>query len=247
MRWPAMGRPMIPKPMNPMLPMRLAPYSGRVGLRSLPGLPFGLVGSEPAEARRRRGRGLVFAADPAAVAQFIDAAEKERVIDLAGPGFVAPGIVGELDVADAVELGLDGAGEIALHHLRMVDVVLELDIGRTGRCDDGQRRTRAVYEEFWNVAGVDGLQQQADFGSLEFARGITQVLDQRGARRIGGDAVGQDARETVDLWTMERSGVVDRPFDARAELRDPVGMAGDAAFAGGPVAGRQIVQHERQP
>ena len=120
------------------------------------------------------------------------------------PGLVAAGIVGELDVADAVELGLDGAGEIALHHLRMVDVVLELDIVGAGRGDDVQPRARAVDEESWNVAGVDRLQQQADPGGFEFARGIAQVLDQRGARRIGGDAVGQDAGKAIDLRTMER-------------------------------------------
>src|SRR5208337_2269326 len=104
-----MGRPMIPRPMNPILLMCLAPTSGRMGSSRLPGLPFGLIGSEPAQAHHRRGRRLVFAADPTAVTEFVDAAEQERVVDLAGPGLMAAGIVGELDVADAVELGLDGA------------------------------------------------------------------------------------------------------------------------------------------
>src|SRR5512140_3404169 len=94
MRWPAMGRPMIPRPMNPILLMCLAPRSGRMRPSRLPGLPFGLIGSEPAQARRRRGRGFVFAADPAAVAELIDTAEEERVVDLAGPRLVATGIVG---------------------------------------------------------------------------------------------------------------------------------------------------------
>ena len=107
--------------------------------------------------------------------------------------------------------------------------------------------TRAIDEEAGNVAGVDRLDQQPDFGGLEFARGIAQVLDQRRARRIGSDAGGQDAGKAVDLRTAERRGVVDRPFDARAKFLDPVGMACNAALAGGPVAGGQIVQHERQP
>ena len=99
-------------------------------------MSLGLVGSKPAQASRRCGRRFVLAADPAAITKFIDAAEEERVVDLAGPGLVATGIVGELDMADAVELDLDGAGNIALHYLRMVDIVLEADVARARRRDD---------------------------------------------------------------------------------------------------------------
>ena len=116
-----------------------------------------------------------------------------------------------------------------------------------GRCDDVQRRSRAVDEETWNVTAVDRLQQEPDSRGLQFARRIAEVADQRGPRRVGGNALRQDACKAVDLRTVERRGIVDRPFDARAKLGGPVGVAGNSALAGRPVAGGQIVQRERKP
>src|ERR1700722_10916244 len=135
----------------------LAPTSRGMRLSRPAGMPFRLVGSEPAQARRRRGRRFVFAADRAAITEFIDTAEEKRVVDLAGPGLVATGIVGELDMADAGKLSLDGVGDIALHYLRMIDIVLEADVARARRRDDVERRTGAVHEETWNVSGVNRL------------------------------------------------------------------------------------------
>jgi hypothetical protein len=127
------------------------------------------VGREQTSSGQRRcSRGFVFASDRAAITEFIDATEEEWVVDLAGPGLVATGVVGELDMADAVKFGLDGPGNIALHYLRMVDIVLEADIARARRRD------------------VDRLKQQPDPGGLEPARGIAEVLDQGGAGRVRG-------------------------------------------------------------
>ena len=98
-------------------------------------MPFGLVGSKPAQASRRCRRRFVLTADRAAITEFIDAAEEEWVVDFAGTGLMATGIVSELDMADAVKLSLDGVGDIALHYLRMVDIVLEADVARA-RCRD---------------------------------------------------------------------------------------------------------------
>src|SRR5271165_72151 len=244
-RWPAMGRPMMPRPMNPMLLIVVSLSSGSVGC-SARGLPRGLIGMQPVQPGRCRGARLVFAADPAGVAEFVDAAEQEEVVDLAGSGFVAAGIVGELDVADAAKLRLDGAGEIALHHLRMVDIVLQLQVVGTHGCDDLQRRAGAIHEEPRHVAAVDRLQQQPDAGGFELGRGIAQVVDQRGAGRVRGDTGGQNTGEAVDARTAKRDGVVDGARHPGAELGDPPRMAADAALAARPVAGGQVVQHQGQ-
>src|SRR4051812_34054775 len=52
----------------------------------------------PGQAFECRGARLVLAADPAAIADRIEMAEQERIVDLAGAGLVTAGIVGELDV-----------------------------------------------------------------------------------------------------------------------------------------------------
>ena len=81
-------------------------------IKRLPGLAVcGSIGRKPAQARRGRGvAGLYSQPIQPRVAELVDAAEQERVVDLAGSRLVAARIVGELDVADAVELGLDACG-----------------------------------------------------------------------------------------------------------------------------------------
>ena len=54
------------------------------------------------------------------------------------------------------------------------------------------------------------------------------------------------AGEAVQLRHAERGRVLDGLRHAGAELVDPVRQAGDAALAGVPVAGRQVVQHQLQ-
>jgi hypothetical protein len=72
----------------------------------------------PAEAGFGRRQRLVFAADPAVVTQLVEQPEQERIVDFAGARFVAAGVVGNLDVADAGDVGLDGPRQIALDDLR---------------------------------------------------------------------------------------------------------------------------------
>src|SRR6478609_1704318 len=71
-----------------------APFSS--GLENLRGMP--------AKAVDRRGPRLVFAADPAAIANGVEMAKQKGIVDFPGARLVAAGIVGELHMADAVEV-----------------------------------------------------------------------------------------------------------------------------------------------
>src|SRR5438132_14280157 len=73
----------------------------------------------PAETVDRRRPRLVFASDPAAVAERIEMPEQEGIVDLAGTGLVAPGIVGKLDMGDPSEMFLQAARDVTLHHLHV--------------------------------------------------------------------------------------------------------------------------------
>src|SRR5258705_648339 len=87
-----------------------------LGLKNLRGVP-----SEAIDRRRPR---LVFASDPAAIADRVAMAEQEGIVDLSGAGLVAAGIVGELDMGDAAEMLLQAPRDVDLHHLHVEDILL---------------------------------------------------------------------------------------------------------------------------
>src|SRR3954451_22727214 len=151
MRWSAIGRPMMPSPTKPTF-MRFLP---RVAL--LRAGSGDAVILQPAEARLGAVLRLVLAADPALVADPVDVAEEELVVDLAGAGLVAAGRVGELHVGDAREVRLDRRGEVTLHDLHVVDVVLEGDVFARDLVDQLERLARGVEVEAGDVARVDRL------------------------------------------------------------------------------------------
>src|ERR1700730_14001708 len=83
---------MVPRPMKPtsiilifLIPARLC---------------VGRLGRVPSEAFDRGCLRFVFAADPAAISDFVEMSKQERIVDLSGAGFIAAGIVGQLDMRD---------------------------------------------------------------------------------------------------------------------------------------------------
>jgi hypothetical protein len=60
--------------------------------------------------------------------------------------------------------------------------------------------------------------------------------------------VGQrQSGQAVELFAFERRRDLQRPLDAAPELRHAARIVGDAAVAGGEIAGRQVEQNLRQP
>src|SRR3989449_4605158 len=91
-------------------------------------------------------RSIVFATDPARVADAVDMREQEREVDLARARLVPPRHVGKLHVADPRQQPLDRRGEISLHDLHVEQVVLDKRVGR-GHLVERARRLRAAREE----------------------------------------------------------------------------------------------------
>src|SRR5215831_843297 len=108
---------MMPRPMKPMFKELL--------MESSCSLQSKREALAPAKAGFGVGERLVFAADPAFVADLVEVSEQERPVDLAGARFVAPRIVGELDMSDTRQVFLRSVGEFAFHALRVIDVVLD--------------------------------------------------------------------------------------------------------------------------
>src|SRR5258706_7497920 len=141
-RLSAMGLPMMSRPINPMLIIwgsflicrneelyllltaRDAKDASLVYRLAFLRLALPQVRLRPAQSVLSfRGR-LVFAADPALIADFIDVAEQKAVIDFAGPRLVTARRIGELHMRDQLQMLFDGRRKIAFHDLHVVNVVL---------------------------------------------------------------------------------------------------------------------------
>src|SRR5712671_6417923 len=169
-RWPAIGRPMVPRPMKPISIIQCSFSAKWSGFEYLRGMP-----SQAVDRRRPR---LVFASDPAAIADRVEMAEQEGIVDLAGAGLVAAGIVGKLDVRDAAKMFLEAPRDIALHHLHVVDVVLDEEIARSDIADELNGLFGSVQEEAGNIERVDRLDQEPDLFARQRGCGVSQILHQ---------------------------------------------------------------------
>ena len=190
---------MMPRPMKPIFAISSSPASvkSRVQASSL-----GEIGRSHESPAFVVVWGLYSQPIQPCVAELVDAAEHERIVDLAGSWLVAAGIVGDLDVADAIEVALDRVHEIALHDLRMVDVVLQLEILCSDRGEDGEPDARTIDEESGDIVTVDRLQEKADLRGLQLRGGILQVLDKHAAGLLHRDIARQDSSETIDFGQL---------------------------------------------
>ena len=156
---------------------------------------------------------------------------------------MAAGVVGKLDVADGVPVGLHGDGDIAFHDLHMVDVVLEHHVRPIDLCDYLQGVVGPVDEEAGYVPGVDGLDHDggADFGGL-----IGCILEVFHEGVLQGDrvrAIGDHPGQCGNAGAVQRPGVLARAADAVPELAHAVRHYRDAPLAAGPVACGKIEEH----
>ena len=172
--------------------------------------------------------------------------EQEGVVDLARARLVAARVVGQLHVADARQVLLQRGRQLALGALGVVDVVLHEGVGRAHLVEDGQGLVRAVQVEAGNVEGVDGLDQQAQIGRAQRRCGKAQVVHEGAAQQRGIGTGRRLAGQAVELGHAQRMAIGHGLGHAGAELVHAVGVAGNAALARIPVAGRQVVQHDLQ-
>ena len=100
----------------------------------------------PSEAVDRRRPRPVFAPDPATITNSVEMPEQEGIVDLAGAGLVAAGIVGKLNVRNMSQVLLQASRDVTLHHLHVVDVVLHEQIARPHVGDDLNGLRGAVEE-----------------------------------------------------------------------------------------------------
>ena len=115
---------------------------------------------------------------------------------------------------DAWQVFLQGARNVALHHLHVVDVVLHEQIARAYVRDDLKRLFGPVQKKAGNIDRVDRLDQKLDPFPAERIRGKAQIADQYLVEIGRVRTVGRDADQTIELTAIERLGVIGRARDA---------------------------------
>src|ERR1700751_5437931 len=200
---------------------------------------LGFVPSEACDGSRLR---LVFAADPAAISDLIKMSEQKRIVDLAGAGFVTTWIIGELNMGNTCKVLAQRRSKITFHHLHVVDVILNKEIVGSDIGDHLNGLRCPVQEEAWEVARVDGLDQQPDAFARQNVRRESQVVYQRFVEleRIG--ITGSKPRETIELPAIERFRIIDGAPDAVPEFINPIREDSYPAMPRSPVSGRQVMQ-----
>ena len=147
--------------------------------------------------------------------------EQKSAVDLARARLVPAGVVGDLKVRDAPDVLSDVDRQIPFHHLRVIDVELQPQIGGGDLFHHRQGVLAGRHEEPAHVAVVDRLQQQADAGALQRVGGELQVGDQRGLGDLAAD-IDRDPGQTVELpATQRRRGTRNCNASPTFEQRQP--------------------------
>ena len=180
------------------------------------------------------------------IAQRVGQVEQVAVVDFAGTRFIAAGCVGQLHVAYTRQVRAQGAGQLSLHPLRVVDVVQQEQVVCAHFIEDGQRLARAVDEEAGHVEMVDGLQQHPH-ALLACSVGCKPQVAHQRVMRLGCAYVGgRDTCHAMQLWRAQRGGIVQGLGHTGAELVDAVGQCSQPPVARSPVSGGHVVQHQLQ-
>src|SRR5437879_1955349 len=208
----AIGRPIVPKPIKPTSIISIFLFCVR--------LCVGCLYRIPAEAFSGGGLRLVFATNPAAISDPVETSKQEGIIDLSRARFVATGIVGQLNMRDTIEMFLQRSRDVALHHLHVVDVILNEQIVGPDIGNDLKSPRCPVQEEARDIERVDRLDQEANAFPGQGGRGEPQVLQQHliqleqiGIRR-------RDTDETIHLMAIECRRIIDGAQDA-VEIHPP--------------------------
>ncbi len=160
---------------------------------------------------------------------------------------MAPGIVSNLDMTDAFEVGPQDAGELAFHPLRVIDVVLQIDVGVPDLIQYRENLGRRIQREPRDVAGIQMLDQEADIRLLESFRGKPEIVHQRPALLGHGHVRKRFPDQAIDLRYAESPGVFDCLCHALPVFALPRRIYGDSAIARGEISRRQVDQYQLQP
>jgi diketogulonate reductase-like aldo/keto reductase len=161
-------------------------------------------------------------------------------MDFARARFMPARHVGQLDVADALAVGVQVVDEAAFGHLRVVEVEHHADVGQGELVDQVSRLLLAPQQVARTVHRVERLDQHG----LAMARGqlggVGEVVSVGAVdERVGRGLAGEPGHH-MHGRAAERARVVERLRHARSKQRHARRVGGQAPVARVCVAGRRI-------
>src|SRR5438128_5671715 len=99
-------------------------------------------------------RGHVFRADPALIAQAVDALEQKGEIDLPRAGLVPVGHIGDLYMPDSIQVSFDGFHEVVPHDPHVLEVASQFELGGARLVRGSTRLSRSHQAEPGNASRV---------------------------------------------------------------------------------------------
>lgn len=202
------------------------------------------IGTSPRETRFQARLRRVLAADPAGVAERVEAFEQERQVDLAVLRLVAAGHARELHMADDVVMLGERRGEIALGDLQVVEVELQADVGRADALDQRARLGGRGVEVAGYVTPVERLEQETDTLCLRLPGCRAQVGDED-VRALGPrHARRNDPGHDVDHRRPQPACIVEGLGEGGFEIALAPGQRRQPALTRRPVAGWRVDEQE---
>jgi len=123
---------------------------------------------------------MIFAADPASIAQVVNEIEEIRIVDLAHIWFMSPRISGDLKMSNDLEMGANLLGQVAPHHLTMVQVHLQQQVVAPDFLDNLMGVIGGIEKIPRHIARIDGLDHELHAVWAQRLGGPAQIADEYG-------------------------------------------------------------------
>src|SRR6266404_503637 len=147
---------------------------------------------------------------------------------------------------DKREMFLQRSRYIALHHLHVVNVILNEEIFRSDIGDDLDGLLCPAQENARNIQRVDRLNQQANIFLRKRICSEPQILPKHLVQLKHICTGRRDTDETIHLTAIESLCIIDGAEHAIAEFIDPIRENRDSPLAGPPITRREVVQYLRK-
>jgi hypothetical protein len=123
---------------------------------------------------------MIFAANPASIAEFVDEAEEIWVVDFTHIWFMSPRVSSDLKMANNLEMGANLLGQVTAHDLAMIQVHLQQQVVTPNFLNNLMRVISCIEEIPRHIAHIDRLDYELNTMWTQRLGGPTQIADEYG-------------------------------------------------------------------
>lgn len=138
------------------------------------------IRTSPAQAFGGTPARMIFAANPASIAQIVNEIEEIWIVDFTHVWLVSPRIPGNLKMSDDLEMGANLLGQVATHDLTMVQVHLQQQIVAPDFLNNLMGVVGGIEKIPRHIARIDGLDHELHAVWEQCLSGPAQIADEYG-------------------------------------------------------------------